>query len=121
VRKILALVLFVAALFPFVTLNAAGPCSRSIEHPAGWDRVAELEARINGKVRWDANTGNGFYGGLQFSRSTWNRHKRCVPEARSYARADHAPPAVQKAVANFTFGEQGFAAWPRTSSKLGYR
>lgn len=35
-----------------------------------WDRVALCESGGN----WSANTGNGYYGGLQFSRSTWNSY-----------------------------------------------
>ncbi len=34
---------------------------------ATWDRLAHCESG----GRWHINTGNGFYGGLQFSNSTW--------------------------------------------------
>ena len=36
-----------------------------------WDQVAQCESSSN----WNINTGNGYYGGLQFSQSTWDAYK----------------------------------------------
>lgn len=47
--------------------------------PVDWDRIADCESGerdgagnpIPGTARWDINTGNGYYGGLQFHHDTW--------------------------------------------------
>ncbi len=44
---------------------AAGPATAAA--PNDWDAVAQCESGGN----WSINTGNGYYGGLQFSQSTW--------------------------------------------------
>lgn len=69
-----------------------------------WDRVAFCESSGN----WHINTGNGFYGGLQFTPSTW-----AAFGGLSYApRADLATKAQQIAVAERTLAVQGPGAWP---------
>lgn len=68
-----------------------------------WDNVAQCES--GGK--WNINTGNGYYGGLQFKQSTWDAYG-----GKQYApRADLASPAEQKAVARKTLQGQGWGAW----------
>ena len=42
----------------------------SVPNQAGWDRVAACESGGN----WAINTGNGYYGGLQFSLGTWRAY-----------------------------------------------
>ncbi|WAP54027.1 transglycosylase family protein [Streptomyces sp. S465] len=69
-----------------------------------WDRVATCESGGN----WRINTGNGYYGGLQFSQHTWEAFG-----GTAYApRADLASKAQQIAVAEAVLREQGPGAWP---------
>ncbi|WKK21508.1 transglycosylase family protein [Streptomyces olivoreticuli] len=68
-----------------------------------WDKVAQCESGGN----WSINTGNGYYGGLQFSQSSWN-----AAGGQSYAdRADHASKSQQIAVAEKLLAMQGPGAW----------
>lgn len=68
-----------------------------------WDNVAQCESSGD----WSINTGNGYYGGLQFSQSTWEAYG-----GTQYApRADLASPSEQKAVAEKTLAGQGWGAW----------
>jgi len=76
-----------------------------------WGRVAECES----SRRWHINTGNGYYGGLQFSRSTWIAY-----HGRKYARrADHATRAEQIEVARRVLAVQGRNAWPVCAYQAG--
>lgn len=68
-------------------------------------------------LRWSANSGNGFFGGLQFDRGTWLRHG-----GGEYApRADLATRAQQIDIAIRTQAVQGWGAWPACSRRLGLR
>lgn len=69
-----------------------------------WDGVARCESSGN----WAINTGNGYYGGLQFSASTW----RAYGGTAYAARADLATKAQQIAIAEKTLASQGVGAWP---------
>lgn len=76
-----------------------------------WDRVAACESSGN----WHINTGNGFYGGLQFVQSTWVGYG-----GRAYApRADLATKAQQIAIAQRVLASQGPGAWPVCSQRAG--
>jgi nucleoid-associated protein YgaU len=76
-----------------------------------WDRVAQCESSGN----WHINTGNGFYGGLQFVQSTWKGFG-----GLSYAaRADLATKAQQISVAQRVLAVQGPGAWPVCSVRAG--
>ena len=83
-------------------------------HAAGaetWDKVAACESSGD----WDINTGNGYFGGLQFSQSTWEAYG-----GRSYAaRADLATKDQQIAVAEKVLKGQGPKAWPVCSERAG--
>ena len=69
-----------------------------------WDRVASCESGNN----WHINTGNGFYGGVQFSESTWAGY-----HGTKYApRADLATRLEQIEVARRVLAAQGPNAWP---------
>ncbi|MDQ1740139.1 MAG: resuscitation-promoting factor RpfA [Pseudonocardiales bacterium] len=69
-----------------------------------WDGVARCESSGN----WSINTGNGYYGGLQFSYSTWLAYG-----GGAYARrADLATKAQQIVIAERTLRGQGVGAWP---------
>ncbi|MEP9413184.1 transglycosylase family protein [Gordonia sp. VNQ95] len=82
--------------------------------PVGvWDQLAQCEATGN----WAINTGNGFYGGVQFDQNTWERWG-----GLEYApRADLATREEQIAIAQKTQAAQGWGAWPSCSAKLGLR
>jgi nucleoid-associated protein YgaU len=69
-----------------------------------WDAVAQCESGGN----WSINTGNGYYGGLQFSASTWAAYG-----GTAYApQANQASKAQQIAVAEKVLASQGKGAWP---------
>ncbi len=78
-----------------------------------WDALAGCEAGGN----WATNTGNGFYGGVQFDEGTWaaNGGLRYAP------RADLASREEQIAVAQVTQQRQGWGAWPVCSGRVGAR
>ncbi len=76
-----------------------------------WDRVAQCESGGN----WSINTGNGYHGGLQFSRSTWLAYG-----GGQYApTANKASKAQQIAIAKKTLKGQGPGAWPVCSKRAG--
>ncbi|MFE5326553.1 transglycosylase family protein [Embleya sp. NPDC056575] len=76
-----------------------------------WDKVAQCESTGN----WKINTGNGFYGGLQFTQSTWNE----FGGSQYAARADQATKSQQIAIAEKVLKSQGPGAWPVCSVKAG--
>ena len=79
---------------------------------ARWDKLAQCESTQN----WDANTGNGYKGGLQFNDATWRAYG-----GRQYApTADQASREQQIAVAKKVQRDKGWHAWPGCSNKLGY-
>jgi LysM repeat protein len=87
--------------------TAAVPASAAVHD---WSGVAQCESGGN----WSINSGNGYYGGLQFSASTWSAYG-----GTGYApRADLASPAQQIAVAESVLGGQGAGAWPTCGSRL---
>ena len=68
-----------------------------------WERVAQCESGGN----WSINTGNGYYGGLQFSFSTWLAYN-----GDDFApRADLASKAEQITVANRVYADNGLSQW----------
>ncbi|WP_455359651.1 transglycosylase family protein [Streptomyces sp. SYSU K21746] len=76
-----------------------------------WNKVAACESTNN----WKINTGNGYYGGLQFSQSTWQEYGGTV-----YApRADLATKDQQIAIAEKVLKGQGPQAWPVCSVRAG--
>jgi uncharacterized protein YabE (DUF348 family) len=75
-----------------------------------WDKIAACESGGN----WSINTGNGFYGGLQFTLSTWHAYG-------GSGMPNHASRAQQIAVAKKVQAAQGWGAWPACTSKLGLR
>ena len=76
-----------------------------------WDKLAQCESGGN----WAINTGNGYYGGLQFSYGTW----------LAYGGGEFAPTANQATreqqiiVAERTLASQGWGAWPACSARYG--
>ena len=75
-----------------------------------WDQLAMCESSGN----WSINTGNGFYGGLQFTLQTWRGFGGTgMPQ--------NASRSEQIKVAERILAVQGWKAWPACSSKLGLR
>lgn len=73
-----------------------------------WEKLAECESSGN----WAANTGNGFYGGLQFTLSSWH-----AVGGSGYP--NQASASEQIARAQMLQARQGWSAWPACSAKLG--
>ncbi|MCM3552301.1 transglycosylase family protein [Micrococcus luteus] len=73
-----------------------------------WDRLAECES----SGTWDINTGNGFYGGVQFTLSSWQ-----AVGGEGYPH--QASKAEQIKRAEILQDLQGWGAWPLCSQKLG--
>ncbi|WP_109527947.1 MULTISPECIES: resuscitation-promoting factor [Nocardia] len=76
-----------------------------------WDALARCESTGN----WAINTGNGYYGGIQFDQSTWERQGG----TRYAPRADLATREEQIAIAEVTRARQGWGAWPACTGRLG--
>lgn len=79
------------------------------KYGSAWDRIAACEAGGN----WAINTGNGYYGGVQFDYGTWiaNGGLKYAP------RADLATREEQIAIAEVTQARQGWGAWPVCSAR----
>jgi uncharacterized protein YabE (DUF348 family) len=78
-----------------------------------WDKLAQCEATGN----WAINSGNGYYGGLQFDKSTWDAYG-----GDQYAPYPHQASREQQiAIAEKVRAARGgsYGAWPHCSSKLG--
>jgi len=78
-----------------------------------WKRLAQCESG----QRWHINTGNGYYGGLQFSASTW----RAFGGRKFAGNAHRASRAEQIRIAEKVRRHQGWGAWPHCSRKVGLR
>lgn len=76
-----------------------------------WDRVASCESGGN----WHINTGNGYFGGLQFSAGTW----RAYGGAAYASRADLASKTAQISIAERVLNSQGPGAWPVCGPRAG--
>lgn len=99
-----------AALLAPLGLLAAGGEAAAADSGV-WDRIAKCESGGN----WHINTGNGYYGGLQFSAGTW----RAYGGTAYAATADKASRAQQIAVATKVQRAQGWGAWPVCSARAG--
>ncbi|MFI9244559.1 transglycosylase family protein [Streptomyces sp. NPDC053086] len=98
-----------ALLAPLGLLAATG--SAAAADNGVWDRIAQCESGGN----WHINTGNGYYGGLQFSASTWRAYG-----GTAYApTADQASRSAQITVATNVQQAQGWGAWPVCSARAG--
>ncbi|WP_078290331.1 transglycosylase family protein [Mycobacterium sp. D16R24] len=98
VRDRRAVCLIVNVLF---VMSLSMTASVASADSVNWDAIAECESGGN----WSANTGNGFYGGLQFKPSTWASHGGVGNPA-------DASREQQIAVAESVMQTQGLGAWP---------
>ncbi|MFF8838429.1 transglycosylase family protein [Streptomyces sp. NPDC015130] len=89
----------VAVAAPLMTAGTASAATAS-----EWDRVAQCESGGN----WSINTGNGYYGGLQFSASTWAAYGGTAYAAT----ANQATKSQQITIAEKVLAGQGKGAWP---------
>jgi hypothetical protein len=98
-------------LLGFFGVLSAGTASAAPD--SAWDKVAQCESGGN----WHISTGNGYYGGLQFSAGTWKAFG-----GGAYATtANKASREQQIAVAEKVLAAQGWNAWPVCSRKAGVR
>ncbi len=91
---------------PFAGVAAAG--SAEAASVSTWDKVAQCESGGN----WSINTGNGYYGGLQFTLSTWRAYG-------GTGMPHQASKAEQIRIAEKVLAGQGPGAWPVCSKKAG--
>ncbi|MEV6544712.1 transglycosylase family protein [Streptomyces sp. NPDC051665] len=94
-----------------IPLAAVGAGTAQAADVSTWNKVAACESSGD----WSINTGNGFYGGLQFTQSTWEAYG-----GTAYAhRADLATRDQQIAIAEKVLKGQGPGAWPVCSVRAG--
>lgn len=108
-RRDTAALVGAALVAPLALLSATGNAQAA--DSGVWDRIAQCESGGN----WHINTGNGYYGGLQFSAGTW----RAYGGGAYASTADGASKAQQIAVATKVQRAQGWGAWPTCSSRAG--
>lgn len=90
--------------------KSSGSSSSSTPSGSVWDKLAQCESGGN----WSINTGNGYYGGLQFSLSTWRAYGgKGYPHQASRDEQIRIAKKLQAAA--------GWGSWPACSSKLGLR
>lgn len=87
---------------------ALGSGTASADSGVNWDAVAKCESGGN----WAANTGNGFYGGLQFKQATWTANGGAGSPAG-------ASREEQIKVAENVMRTQGLGAWPTCGRNAG--
>jgi len=84
-----------------------------IPHYDNWVALAQCESGGN----WSINTGNGYYGGLQFNLTAW----RASGGTNYASRPDLASAAQQMVAAERLLDLQGWGSWPQCARKLGLR
>jgi resuscitation-promoting factor RpfB len=90
--------------------SSSGGSAPSVASGSAWDKLAQCESGGN----WHINTGNGYYGGLQFSLSTWHAYGGSgLPS--SHSREE------QIAIAKKVQAAAGWGQWPACSRKAGLR
>lgn len=98
---------------PAQVARGTKPAAPAVADGSVWDALAMCESTGN----WAINTGNGFFGGLQFTPSTWLGFG-----GGAYAPSAHlATREEQIAIAEKVLAVQGWGAWPACTAKLGLR
>mgnify|MGYP000927010498 FL=1 len=98
-----------AVLLAGTGIMATAPASQAADL-ATWEKLAQCESGGN----WSINTGNGFYGGLQFTQQSWN--------GVGMSGSPHtASKEAQIEAAERLLALQGWGAWPACTAKLGLR
>ena len=98
------------ATAPFVAAIPMATASSAAAGTGPWDRLAGCESGGN----WSINTGNGYYGGLQFADGTWDGWGG----ERYAGRADLATRAEQIVIAAKLVENSGWRSWPACSDRL---
>jgi LysM repeat protein len=93
------------------TAALLGPASAAQASSVNWDAIAQCESGGN----WSISTGNGFYGGLQFTKGTW----RAYGGTKYASTANKASRSEQIAIAEKVLHGQGIGAWPVCGKKGG--
>jgi hypothetical protein len=92
------------------TAPAASAASDAATSTGKWDKIAACETGGD----WNTDTGNGYYGGLQFNVTTWHDYGgQGLPH--------QASKATQITIAEKVLAKQGWKAWPVCSRKAGLR
>ena len=109
VRKVLKATVLREPVAAIVAVGTQQPTTNFASGSTVWDSLAQCESGGN----WAINTGNGYYGGLQFSLSTW----------RAYGGPGYPHTAsreTQIAIATkLRDASGGYGAWPGCAAKLG--
>jgi murein DD-endopeptidase MepM/ murein hydrolase activator NlpD len=100
----------VGVAIPLVGVGVGADAAHAAD-AATWNKVAACESSGD----WSSNTGNGYFGGLQFTPATWNAYGG----TRYAPRADLASREQQMAVAERVLHGQGPRAWPACSVRAG--
>jgi hypothetical protein len=111
--RMLAAALVVTAAPVAVGVATAAPSDAATL--AQWDRLAQCESG----QRWHINTGNGYYGGLQISGSTWRAYGG--PRISGNRLPSRATRLEQIKVAEKIKNGQGWGAWGTCSYRAGLR
>jgi len=111
VRKHARLALGLTAAGVAGTAALLGPASAAQASSVNWDAIAQCESGGN----WSISTGNGFYGGLQFTKGTW----RAYGGTKYASTANKASRSEQIAIAEKVLRGQGIGAWPVCGKKGG--
>jgi LysM repeat protein len=93
------------------TIAAGVATANEAKAASTWDAVAQCESGGN----WSINTGNGFYGGLQFTAQTW----RAYGGTTYAAYANQASREQQIAIAEKVLADAGPGAWPVCGARAG--
>jgi LysM repeat protein len=95
---------------PVSTKKVASTAAPAVADGSVWDRLAACESGGN----WSINTGNGYYGGLQFSLRTWQ-----AVGGSGYPHENSREEQIARA--EILLARSGWGQWPACSSKLGLR
>lgn len=95
---------------PYTPSQNPEPTYSSSNDSGSWNKLAQCESGGN----WSTNTGNGYYGGLQFSASTWQ-------SVGGSGLPHQASKAEQIARAKILQSRSGWGAWPACTSQIGLR
>jgi len=98
-----ALVLLIPAQNQDIRWQAVRPYNAKLT------RIAYCETKMNGRIRWFLNSGNGYYGGLQFDLRTWKS-----VGGRGYPHRNNKLEQKYRAVK--LIKRRGYAPWPRCGS-----
>ncbi|MFF3653764.1 LysM peptidoglycan-binding domain-containing protein [Streptomyces olivochromogenes] len=103
-RQAPALIVAAGVTGSAIAIPLLGATSASAADGTTWDRVAECESA----GQWSADSGNGYYGGLQISQADWEKYG-----GLAYASsADEASRSQQIAIAEKLLDDRGLSAWP---------